>query len=483
MYHIESNDIYGRFLVASRDLKAGEVILEENPIIIGSEIEGKHICFKCATILERNLLVCKKCGAATICSHECEGIFHPEDECESLKNFKIKTVDFLNVPQIITVLRCLLLKSYKSEIFNELMMLESHENDRKGTPIWNFYNESIVKIILNKFQTNSNLNGDIIQKICAIFDVNCFELRAPNLKFSSNCFQQTSYLRGLYIKSSLMTHDCVGNTHLSIDNAFKMTIRASLPIQKGEKIYFNYGNCLKPTHERLLRLESGKYFRCKCKRCSDPTELNTNFSSVKCLKCKIGLIVPLNPLNDVFNDIWKCQNCQNEVRGEMIKTIFNVCEEKIEEFRNEINFDKFNKGEKLLKHFLTSLSENNFLIIELKQLLVSLIDENQHDLMFKKIDFIENVLEVTKVFELGISRLQALGLYQLQKEKLNLSRKLLGLGKLNNHLKHLLDVEEVLVKSLGILVFEPKNSPEGELFKTAVVELKELRKEIQKLKI
>jgi SET domain-containing protein len=53
-----------------------------------------------------------------------------------------------------------------------------------------------------------------------------------------------SLLRGLYPKSALLAHDCVGNSTISVDSTFNLRIHASLDIKAGEVIYYNYTNAL-----------------------------------------------------------------------------------------------------------------------------------------------------------------------------------------------------------------------------------------------
>lgn len=53
-------------------------------------------------------------------------------------------------------------------------------------------------------------------------------------------------------------------------------------INRGEHLSTMYTNALWGTQERRAHLMSTKYFKCICKRCSDPTELGTNFSTIVC---------------------------------------------------------------------------------------------------------------------------------------------------------------------------------------------------------
>lgn len=57
-----------------------------------------------------------------------------------------------------------------------------------------------------------------------------------------------------------------------------------------------YTNALWGTQQRRAHLMSTKYFKCNCKRCSDATELGTNFSTVVCnvsFKLKIYIILTI----------------------------------------------------------------------------------------------------------------------------------------------------------------------------------------------
>lgn len=74
-----------------------------------------------------------------------------------------------------------------------------------------------------------------MQRICGILDVNSFEVRGPLSKSG-----QRERLRGVYLRPALLAHDCVANTHLTVDDNFQMTVHASVTIPQGHPIYFNY---------------------------------------------------------------------------------------------------------------------------------------------------------------------------------------------------------------------------------------------------
>ena len=76
--------------------------------------------------------------------------------------------------------------------------------------------------------------SEILQLMCAITDVNSLELRPPGST------REALYLRGLFEKTSLLSHSCRGNLHLTMNRDFKLTVHASVPIKKGDIICFNY---------------------------------------------------------------------------------------------------------------------------------------------------------------------------------------------------------------------------------------------------
>lgn len=129
-----------------------------------------------------------------------------------------------------------------------------------------------------EMKTGKNILPDAtketIHKICGIIDVNALEIN------------QDAEISALYPTAYLMEHNCVPNTCHSFENVsegYKITIRAALPIQKGDHISTMYTHALWGTQARREHLRETKYFSCTCKRCSDPEELGTNFSALLCM--------------------------------------------------------------------------------------------------------------------------------------------------------------------------------------------------------
>lgn len=67
-------------------------------------------------------------------------------------------------------------------------------------------------------------------------------------------------------------------------------------LEPGQQLQHSYSYTLNGTAQRQEHLKTGKYFDCDCKRCKDPTELGTNFSTFKCSKCEDGWLLWSDPL-------------------------------------------------------------------------------------------------------------------------------------------------------------------------------------------
>lgn len=77
-------------------------------------------------------------------------------------------------------------------------------------------------------------------------------------------------------------------------------MRTTLKIPPGGELYGSYTHSLLPTMLRREHLLEGKHFACACARCSDPTELGTHMSSLKCNKCDNGIVLSLDSLGKYF---------------------------------------------------------------------------------------------------------------------------------------------------------------------------------------
>ena len=87
---------------------------------------------------------------------------------------------------------------------------------------------------------------------------------------------------------------------------------------KGEEITDTYVSTMGNTLYRRKQLKALKYFDCDCKRCADPTELGSHFSTLLCrIKNCGGFVLCRDPL--VSSSAWACLKCGAEIDGEQVK--------------------------------------------------------------------------------------------------------------------------------------------------------------------
>ncbi|CAK1587316.1 unnamed protein product [Parnassius mnemosyne] len=102
----------GRYLEATRDIKSGDIIMKEAPLITGPAQVTPPVCLGCYTLLEEGKTVsCSDCGWP-FCSEACTRNEAHKPECHfTQKRGEKVSISTFGVPhpnyQCITVLRCL----------------------------------------------------------------------------------------------------------------------------------------------------------------------------------------------------------------------------------------------------------------------------------------------------------------------------------------------------------------------------------------
>jgi hypothetical protein len=307
---VKENKTCGRYLVATRALQPGEIILREKAAVVGPSLAGaRPQCLGCAAGLSEAFHPCGQCKGP-LCSKQCES--HPlhEDECKQLK---VNAGAIYNRPdrgsmvkqkhlpencsyQAILPIRAMMLKKSDLKKYKAVLGLQSHLEERKEMKKTTVVKEQILPVV-QQFKLQE-AHEDMIQNLCGIFDTNCFEI-CPSGAGDT--------LSAIFPAAAMMMHSCYKNTRLTFSDDHVLTILARTAIKKGEPIYHTYAHTFKTTTIRRIGLMSGKHFACECVRCRDPTELGTMASGVLCT-CG-GTVLPEDPLDLTQAAVWKCQAC------------------------------------------------------------------------------------------------------------------------------------------------------------------------------
>lgn len=269
----------------------GEIILREPPLIYGPKVASSPLCLGCHRQLATpvsNYYKCKGCGWP-LCGPDCESSVHHKDECAlmSARKFSAK-IDYKpdlagkkeSAYCVILPLRCMLLREKNSVQFEQFSALEDHLEERLDTPLYKVLRANLLTFIKTVLGMTDWSESDIL-RVAARLDTNAFEVRQPvaNRK-----------VRAIYPLASMLSHDCVSNTRHTFDEQMNIVFIAQKPIAKNDIICTSYTQPLKSTLMRREHLLQAKCFNCTCKRCQDPSELNTFIGAILCTKCKVGKV-------------------------------------------------------------------------------------------------------------------------------------------------------------------------------------------------
>lgn len=349
---------------------------------------------------------------------------------------------------ILLTLRCLLLQWKYPDRWKKIMKLESHDQQRLGTPyykyvemnvqtcvtlfrfVFTFYfvffrknnreaDERIVSYLVDNYwpeldnvekesgqKVLMNRDKEMVHRICGIMEVNGLNI---GLGVGNN-----DEVSALFENACILEHSCVPNCYYTFDikKQFKITLRSGRLIKAGEHLSIMYTDMLWGTAMRQHHLSTNKYFRCKCERCLDPTELGTQFSSMKCMgdigKTCGGTLLPKNPVDITRDWIWICDRCDVSIANEQIEIILTNIEQEVDDLMMaSVSCDEPTSigpasFDALIDKLSNVLHENHFHLFALKHTLIQmyghkpsyLLHELTDELLHRKILMCEQLLSI-----------------------------------------------------------------------------------------
>ena len=167
-YRVEYDCEMGRYLVATRNIKQGEVILHEEALVLGPYTRSKPQCLNCFKLINpQTRQDCLKCGFPA-CDEKCmEGRYH-QQECEvftsvGFRAFLTDTEEFNQQYSAVTVLRLLTVmekeermktvKKNQTDVCDHVLgmvgnMMDHNEERKLEQPdVWQFETEFIVNFL------------------------------------------------------------------------------------------------------------------------------------------------------------------------------------------------------------------------------------------------------------------------------------------------------------------------------------------------
>ncbi|ROT76478.1 Protein msta, isoform A [Penaeus vannamei] len=404
----------GRLLVASRDLAVDDVILCEAPLVMGPKQMTEPVTSAAGVNLDVEMA-----NAETP----------------------------IHLYEVVTVLRCLVIASRDSKKWRaSTERLNTRYLKAVGSPQYHHNQEYVVNALRDKFLLHQYPDVDASE--AAIHT-------ALGLLQINNIPTKTRYgeVQAIYPMSSLLSHSCIPNTKMQWENG-RLTVRASDPIKRGDPITAIFTDILWGTRARQDHIQQTRLLTCTCKRCQDPTELNTFFSALKCRRCG-GTVLPEKPLDDASP--WLCRECSHEMTTEevlgtnlalgaavevaltkpSITSLEALQKEWVQRVHpNHYHLHAIDKKEKVCKEFLTVCSR--------------LDPSTQHTVPFVGLTFYEYHKTILQNAQRHFS--QAKLTTQQLKKRMLLSKALLR-------------------KALDIFKNEPEDTPEGQLCITCEEEI------------
>ncbi|XP_018024101.1 SET domain-containing protein SmydA-8 isoform X2 [Hyalella azteca] len=318
---VSSPDL-GEHLAATCLILPGNLIFSENPILVGPVAYSDLICLGChSAITEEDFSKCPDCKWP-VCSKVCANSKSHWAECDVLAKDELG----IGIPQhigqtprydLIMLLRGLLLKETDPKSWKVLMAMQSHKE------IWKKDNDPFHAAAVKYFTEvcKCGFDEDEIHHVRGVIMTNCMVFKSD----------KGTSLRALYPQFRLFNHSCIPNIHISSNSDGEITARAAVTIQKNEQLCISYTGTMEPLWQRQKYLSEIYKFQCQCKRCSDPTEFGTYFSSPRCPDCRRSFMLPSG--NGSIN-WWICETCG--LRYELIDVL-----QEVSDWLNRIDMSDF----------------------------------------------------------------------------------------------------------------------------------------------
>lgn len=250
------------------------------------------------------------------------------------------------------------------------------------------------------------MSAKIIHKICGIIDTNALEIRHP----------YGAELLALYTNTCIVEHSCIPNTKHTFklspsnkEDLFQITVIVVVSVPKDQHITTMYSHALWGTPARRQHLKDSKYFACKCPRCSDPTELGTYLSAMRCLGDETnpcdGIHLPEYPLDDETD--WACSKCKVKVSSSQVNMVISQMQEQVDSV--QMMGGSVPMLENLLCRLSTFLHPNHYHLYSIKHSLVQLYGRQPNyisqEILNNKIKMCKDLLAITKILDPGNARL------------------------------------------------------------------------------
>jgi len=413
----------GRCLVATRNIKRGELVLWEPTYVTGPSREPGLVCLGCLKSLTGSTVFpCLQCRLP-LCSATCPATSNHQVECRVLRlgvdpgkdgptshqeqeqrnetserilhenpirgksvqktgqgdeDRQDEYVDYCQrISGLVLPLRYLLL--------SDLLVNPSIELCEGQADIRLSGCEEVSELLLKALQANVVLRSEApegslsrpvysegspavaVPRVWRLDEVSDRLLAAVNMVFtnSKSLSEVAGLERGAAIYSlySILNHSCLPNTAFRILQDESIRVVATEQILEGDQIFTRYTaiSIGQPRRSELLEYHWG--FTCSCARCRDPTELGTWCSAIRCVyqSCQ-GYVLPYT------THIWRCSECEGPVGLDQVNSRLTRAERTM---KNNLTSDTdANTLENTVAVLQSFLHPNHYLVTQVEYVLL-----------------------------------------------------------------------------------------------------------------
>uniref|UniRef100_A0A182PVE0 MYND-type domain-containing protein n=1 Tax=Anopheles epiroticus TaxID=199890 RepID=A0A182PVE0_9DIPT len=428
-YELASNDEIGRFLMATKAIQKDTVLFAENPLVIGpkwnlDEYEQRSTvvpCVGCFTDCVLGQFFCELCRWPA-CRPDCPGLANSNLhglECGVLRfgrppkpgDDPQSFFDFYRYDALLT-LKCLTMQIHHPDLFDQIINLESHYDQRKSTHYYTDADERVVSYLFKNFldplQKLERKEGKTVLKTC---DRKTLHMIGGLLEVNAMVIPLTNgrEICGLYPKGCMLEHNCMPNSFYTFDcsKGMKLTFKTGRDIQKGEHLTTTYTHSLWGTQLRREHLKTNKYFTCRCTRCADPTELGTFLSALRCMGMENepcgGFQLPIDPLSETSD--WKCNRCPVQITHDQVNFLVSKIGEEVDDVMGRKSSVK--EFEDLVFKLQNFLHQNHFHLLTLKHSLIQMyghfpgyhLNELSDEILHTKLKMCREMMSVIEVLD------------------------------------------------------------------------------------
>ena len=421
-FTIGHSDTMGHYMLATRDIKQMELILREEPVMVGpySRPDQPH-CVECFKIIREPVTGCAKCGYP-LCPDTCTHGQQHSTECQVFSDQGWRYTGAVTDLAAISVIRLLAMKTTSPDTYARLMRLEDHNDRRREEEqdTWSYHGQHVVAFIRDK------LHMDVCeQEIWSVLGK--MLTNSGDLELSSEHARGCGY----YPTYANMNHACRANTKTFKYPNQVLEVRAQVAIAEGAELSTQYLQSMKATFVRRPILRSKWFFDCQCTRCLDPSECGSFLSAILCnegspRKCG-GIVLSADPTQG--DSDWVCQDCDHSFSCE---NVLEIIKEASNDAEHALESDKdcVEHYERVLCKYSAILHPHHTVLVDIKMKLAQILGNfAPYQLMTmsiplkeRKIQLCQELLEVISKVDPGFTKTRGIMLSEMNKTKLILSK-------------------------------------------------------------